>query len=109
MNLFGFYNLIKLIRRIKKKLKPSSQDDSLLPTLIDALNQACLYFPIRVKCLEWAVSLTLMAIKSGIDCQFSIGVQAKPFSAHAWAEYKGKVLYDNPQLRTHLPIILTEP
>lgn len=109
LNLLGFYSLIKLVRRNKKKLKSSSQDSRLLPTLIDALNQACLYFPIRVKCLEWAVSLTLMAIKSGIDCQFSIGVQSKPFSAHAWAEYKGEVLYDNSLLRTHLPIILTEP
>jgi hypothetical protein len=109
LNMLGFYNLIKFIGWHKKSQDTLRYDKEFLSTLTNGLNQACFYFPIRVKCLEWASAYTIMALYYGLDCKINIGVQNQPFSAHAWVESAGNIVSDNPLMKSQLPVILTAP
>lgn len=105
---FGFYHLIKLIKKKKKQdfFTKHSNDFNMLVT---ALNKACFYFPVRVKCLEWSAALTFMALKRKWKCNIEIGVQNLPFRAHAWVKAQDKVIADADELPKRLSIILSEP
>lgn len=104
----GFYQLIKIIR---KRYSPYaiSPPKHELQQIIEALNHACLFYPIRTKCLEWAATLTLIALKRDWKCNLVIGVQNRPFLAHAWAENEASVIADDPTLQDSLSLILREP
>ena len=103
-----FTDMIQLLHRCQPK-KPRQVSRQEFAPLVRALNQACFYFPVRVKCLEWSVSLCLMAFRRSFDCHLEIGVQNMPFLAHAWVRIKEGVIADNQDLPTSLSVILKEP
>ena len=106
----GFYPTIQLIKRDCKN--PSNYiipHDKELKDLANILNKACLFYPTRTKCLEWAITFVLLALKRKWKCNLEIGVQNYPFLAHAWVECGGKVIMDSQDLREELAIILNEP
>lgn len=106
----GFYNTIKLIKKFRKNninyVIPSAKD---LGDLANIVNKACLIYPSRTKCLEWAITFVLLALERGWKCNLEIGVQNYPFMAHAWVECDGQVVMDSQDLREGLGIILNEP
>jgi len=106
----GFYAAIQLLKRTQKKHKtyliPNDED---LRRLAEIINKACLIYPTRTKCLEWAMTFVLLALDQKWKCNLEIGVQNYPFLAHAWVECNGKVVMDSQDLRSGLSIILNEP
>jgi hypothetical protein len=90
----------------KKLKKPSEEEIQQLARNVDA---ATLLYPKKTVCLAWAATFVLLAIKRGFQCNLVIGIQAKPFYAHAWAESAGNVIHDDPQVAHVLSIILREP
>jgi hypothetical protein len=110
MKFKGFYEVIRLI----KKRRQGGSDygipsDAELRGLADIVNKACLLYPTRTKCLEWAITYVLLALSRGWRCNLEIGVQNYPFMAHAWVECDEKVIMDSQDLRKGLAIILNEP
>lgn len=59
----------------------------------------------RTKCLEWACALILLGINHGLSLNLVIGVQNRPFFAHAWVEHLGSIVGDNPRRRQQLAVI----
>lgn len=110
MKVRGFYSAIQLIKKHRKNqldyIIPSEED---LRDLANITNKACLLYPTRTKCLEWAMTYVLMALKQEWKCNLEIGVQNYPFMAHAWVECDGKVVMDSQDIREGLAIILNEP
>jgi hypothetical protein len=106
----GLYSTIWLIKKFRKNLVncviPQDED---LKNLAYIVNKACIIYPTRTKCLEWAMTFVLLALERGWKCNLEIGVQNYPFLAHAWVECDGKVVMDSPDLRDGLAIILSEP
>ena len=106
----GFHKAIQLIKRARKKnvdyIIPGDEE---LKQLTSIVNKACLIYPSRTKCLEWAMTYVLLALQKGWKCNLEIGVQNYPFMAHAWVECNGKVVMDDQNLREGLGIILHEP
>ncbi len=106
----GFYQTILLIKKASKKKSdyfiPSEAD---LKHLANIVNKACLIYPSRTKCLEWAITYVLMALQKRWKCNLEIGVQNYPFMAHAWVECDAKVVMDSQEIREGLGIILNEP
>lgn len=106
----GFYNTICLI---KKNLNPHqtyiTPPDEDLKALAKIMNKACLIYRTRTKCLEWAMTYVMLALKRGWKCNLEIGVQNYPFFAHAWVECNGKIIMDSEDLRDGMAIILNEP
>ncbi|MBA3814413.1 MAG: lasso peptide biosynthesis B2 protein [Alphaproteobacteria bacterium] len=106
----GLYPTIQLIRKSRnpQKVYIIPQDEE-LRELANVVNKACLMYPSRTKCLEWAMTFVLMALKRKWRCNLEIGVQNYPFMAHAWVECDGKTVMDSQDLREGLGIILNEP
>ncbi len=107
---FGFHKAIQLIKRAcKKNVNYVIPSDIELEQLASIVNKACVIYPSRTKCLEWAMTYTLIALQKGWKCNIEIGVQNYPFIAHAWVECNGKVVMDSMDLRERMGIILHEP
>jgi len=110
MKVRGFYSTIQMIKKARKNgedyIIPSEEN---LRDLVNIVNKACLLYPTRTKCLEWAMTYVLMALTRDWKCNLEIGVQNYPFMAHAWVECDGKVVMDSQELREGLAIILNEP
>lgn len=106
----GLYATIQLIKKSRKDhltyIIPSEEE---LNNLASILNNACFLYPTKTKCLEWAITFVLIALKKGWKCNLEIGIQNYPFFAHAWVECDGKVVTDSQDLREGLAIILNEP
>lgn len=106
----GLYPTIQVIKRSRKinteYTIPQAEE---LRDLANVVNKACLMYPTRTKCLEWAMTFVLLALKRKWKCNLEIGVQNYPFMAHAWVECDGKVVMDSQELREGLGIILNEP
>lgn len=106
----GFYRAIQLIKKAHK-----IQSNYIIPTtpelddLARIVNKACIIYPKRTKCLEWAMTFVLLALKRKWKCNLEIGVQNYPFMAHAWVECDGKLIMDSEDLREGMAIILNEP
>lgn len=106
----GLYQIIQLIRNSRDfQSAYMIPRDVELTNLANVVNKACLLYPKRTKCLEWAITFVLMALKRNWKCNLEIGVQNYPFFAHAWVECDGKVVMDAQDLREGLSIILNEP
>lgn len=106
----GFYFLIKGIKKeyvLHYPYSVPSEED--LNDLVHTLNQACLFYPVRTKCLEWASTLTLLALKKRWRISLSIGVQNYPFLSHAWCQLDKDVIADSPILPEKMAVILTTP
>ncbi len=106
----GFYALIQTIRKQGQLTQPyripTLQD---LNDLVQTLNQACLFYPVRTKCLEWAATLTLMALHQKWPVSLHIGVQNYPFLSHAWCQWNQEVIADSPLLPERMAVILSTP
>lgn len=110
IKLLGFNKAIQLIKRTRKKnVEYIIPKDAELKQLASIVNKACLIYPSRTKCLEWAMTYVLLALKRKWKCNLEIGVQNYPFMAHAWVECNGKVVMDSQNLREGMGIILNEP
>lgn len=106
----GLYPTIQLIKKSRdNQIKYTIPIDKELRDLANVVNKACLIYPSRTKCLEWAITFVLMALKRKWKCNLEIGVQNYPFFAHAWVECNEKVIMDSQDLREGLAIILNEP
>lgn len=106
----GLHSMIQLIKKSRKAhINYIIPDEQVLKDLAHVVNKACLVYPVRTKCLEWAVTFVLLALKQKWKCNLEIGVQNYPFIAHAWVECNEKVVMDSEDLRLQLAIILNEP
>jgi hypothetical protein len=55
---------------------------------------AAALFPGRALCLEQSLALYYILRCDGVAARFRQGVQAHPFAAHAWIEYRAVVIND---------------
>jgi hypothetical protein len=75
--------------------------------IIGSLNGACIFYPKKTKCLEWSVALVALGFEYGFDLRLLIGVQNRPFYAHAWVQLGDKVIGDDQGLPGQLAVIHT--
>ena len=91
----GFSWTLRWLRRragsIPETISPKL--DALKPTEYAVAMAAALY-PGRALCLEQSLALYWLLRRRGVGITYCHGVQAHPFAAHAWIEYRGVVLND---------------
>lgn len=73
--------------------------------LAKSVNGACLLYKKKTKCLEWSAALVVLGFEYGFDLTLVIGVQNRPFYAHAWVELDGEIIGDDPRLPEQLAVI----
>jgi transglutaminase-like putative cysteine protease len=54
-------------------------------------------YPGRAMCLEQSLVLYYLLRRQGVPIRFVMGVQPRPFGAHAWVEYEGTPVNDVPE------------
>jgi transglutaminase superfamily protein len=76
-------------------VKPSEGvDPSVVAAVERAVALAAALYPGRALCLEQSLVLYYFLRRRAINATFRIGVQAYPFAAHAWVEYRGQPVND---------------
>ncbi len=107
-----FSSFKKLVGLVKIKCDIS---DFKIPTfeeekeLVNILSATCLFFPVRVKCLEWSTTYTILAHKRKWRCNLEIGAQNLPFKAHAWAKTRNGIIDDYTDLPDMLSVLCSYP
>jgi|SRR5579884_831005 len=94
----SFESLCSYVHEFPVK-KPSREILSIVPAVLQAIDQACIWYPKKAVCLQRSVVTTLLLRSNGVSASLCIGVHALPFSAHAWVEAKGVVVNDAPAVR----------
>jgi hypothetical protein len=64
---------------------------------------AAAFYPRRALCLEQSLALTWLLRRRGVPAELRVGVQPRPFYAHAWVELDGRPLNEP----SDLPRVLT--
>lgn len=58
----------------------------------DAVNNACVWYPKRVLCLQRSAVTTCLLRDRGVPAKMVMGAQTVPFKAHAWTEVDGRAV-----------------
>lgn len=70
---------------------------------------AAAFYPRRARCLEQSLALYVLLLRRGIEAQLKLGVQPRPFYAHAWVELDGRPVNEREDILQRLtPFNLAE-
>jgi hypothetical protein len=64
-----------------------------------AINQACVWYPKQVLCLQRSAITTCLLRSCGVRAQMVLGAQQIPFKAHAWTEVGGRAINERGDTR----------
>jgi hypothetical protein len=64
-----------------------------------SINQACVWYPKRVLCLQRSAITTCLLRSCGVKAQMVLGAQQIPFKAHAWTEVAGNPVNERRDVR----------
>ena len=56
-------------------------------------------------CLPRSLALFRVLRAAGLPVEHCIGVQQFPFTAHAWAQFRGDIIHDDPENQTRYTVI----
>jgi hypothetical protein len=100
--LVGLRRTFALLHRMR-----ATSANAAAPQVIDATVRAvctaAAFYPRRALCLEQSLALTWLLRRRGVRAELRVGVQPRPFYAHAWVEVAGRALNEPADL----PRILT--
>jgi hypothetical protein len=97
----GLRRSFALLRR--QRVSGSAYNRDLVDATVRAVCTAAAFYPRRALCLEQSLALTWLLRRRGVPAELRIGVQPRPFYAHAWVEVGGAPLNepaDLPQVLT---------
>jgi hypothetical protein len=86
----NFPKMLKFVRS-RRVSRRTSQPDA-VNRICDAVNNACVWYPKRVLCLQRSAVITCMLRYYGVPAQMVMGAQKLPFKAHAWTEVDGRAI-----------------
>ncbi|WP_246659872.1 lasso peptide biosynthesis B2 protein [Methylosinus sporium] len=108
--IYGIQYVIRTIQRCGNRATMSSiktgNHATDIAELCAAIEWAKHFMPAKIDCLLWAGALVIGAIRSGVAVKFVIGVQHRPFVAHAWAETITGAISENPDLSSRMAVLL---
>lgn len=91
----GFGRTIRWIRRrVEAMPEAASVDLEAIKATEYAIAMAGALYPGRALCLEQSLVLYYLLRQQGVPVKYCQGVQAHPFAAHAWVEYRGAPISD---------------
>jgi len=86
-------NFAKMHRFVSsRKVSPRLAAPDAVHRVCDAVNNACVWYPKRVLCLQRSAVVTCMLRRYGVPAQLVMGAQKVPFKAHAWTEVDGRAV-----------------
>jgi hypothetical protein len=93
-DILGFNrNFAKMHRFVSgRKVSRRTTPRDAVNQVCDAVNNACVWYPKRVLCLQRSAVITCMLRHYGVYALMVVGAQKVPFKAHAWAEVDGRAI-----------------
>jgi hypothetical protein len=102
----GIGSLVAQLRVLVARKPTATSSSTSLNSLVEAHIRARMIYPKFTQCLASATAFAAHAWRCGFDVDFVIGVQGRPFYAHAWVEQDGVVVNDPPEINRQLAPIL---
>jgi hypothetical protein len=84
----------KIVRRTPRCSNP---DTDVINTIARHVITAAALQPGRAQCLEQSLALYYCLRRAGIAAEFRMGAKLNPFSGHAWVEYDGAPILEDPE------------
>lgn len=94
----GLRRTFALLRRIAPLSAQAVDDGALVAQTARRVALAGAFYPRRALCLEQSLTLFVLLRRRGIDAQLRLGVQPRPFYAHAWIEVGGRPISESADL-----------
>jgi len=94
-----FSTMLRLVRTRKVASRTASPE--IVDRVCTALNNACVWYPKSVPCLQRSAVGVCLLRHWGIPAKLVIGVRVMPLLAHAWVEVDGKVVNDIPRVQQY--------
>src|ERR1700732_4490197 len=83
----------------RRKVAPHLNFPDVVDRVCEAVNNACVWYPKRVLCLQRSVVITCMLRHYGVPAQMVMGAQKAPFKAHAWTEVDGRAINERSDVQ----------
>jgi len=89
------------------EIRPLSQKEVLFVQRTgQIIERVCFHFLGQARCLHRSLAGYHLFLQRGLPIDLVVGVMKKPFMAHAWLEYNGNVINDNPDAVKDLTVQL---
>lgn len=87
-DLFGFRKHFAPMRKfmVGRKISRRKPERDFVEQACRAVNQAIVFYPRRVLCLQRSFVTTVLLRSLGVPAEVVVGAQGVPFKAHAWTE-----------------------
>ncbi len=101
-DVLGFGHNFAKMHRFVSKLKVSHQTPppNVVERVCNAVNNACVWYPKRVRCLQRSAVTNYLLRSYGVRSQMVIGAQKIPFKAHAWTEVDGHAINEQRNVQS---------
>jgi hypothetical protein len=101
-----------VLQKIHAYTLRSCDQEQILLAAVTAFARAEHFFNLKTApadCLPRSLALFQFLRRVGLPVEHCIGVQQFPFSAHAWTEFRGHVVHDDPQNQERFTVIARIP
>jgi hypothetical protein len=99
----GLRRTLQLVRR-RAGGATGPADAALVAETARRVSVAGAFYPRRALCLEQSLALYLLLRRRGIAAELRLGVQPRPFYAHAWIEVAGAPVAEQGDLPLNLTV-----
>ncbi len=93
----GFGRLYGVASRLLRARATAGAPAAVLRETARRVALAGAFFPGRALCLEQSLALWILLRRRGIEADLRLGVQPRPFGAHAWVEHRGEPVNERPE------------
>lgn len=96
--LIGLRRTFALLRRLTAARAEPSNTAAIIADTTRRISVAAAFYPRRALCLEQSLTLFLLLRRRGVRAELRLGVQPRPFHAHAWVEAGGRAISEAEDL-----------
>lgn len=96
--LIGLRRTFTLLRRMTPDRTGPANTSAIIAETTHHVSIAAAFYPRRALCLEQSLTLFVLLRRRGIRAELRLGVQPRPFYAHAWVEAGGRPISEAEDL-----------
>lgn len=96
--LLGLRRTFALLRRFAPGGMEPLNTNAIIRDTTHRVSLAAAFYPRRALCLEQSLTLFVLLRRRGVRAELRLGVQPRPFQAHAWVETGGRAISEAEDL-----------
>jgi hypothetical protein len=96
--LVGLRRTFAVLRRLTPERAVPANSTDIIADTTHRVSLAAAFYPRRALCLEQSLTLFVLLRRRGVRAELRLGVQPRPFYAHAWVEANGRAISEAEDL-----------